>query len=369
MQRIVVAGFGSMGSLYSDILHSGDIRNGRLYGICTRGNSKTSAIKGRYPDAKVYESEAEMFDDSRSFDALLITSPHKKHFEIASKALSNGLDVLCEKPLCATVSEGCQLLSSASLSSGRIAVMFNWRFRSIFKRVKDIISSGRLGHITHAVWIANLWYRTSYYHHLSPWRSTWEGEGGGLALNQMQHIYSIWEWLFGTPDSVLSSVSYGKFSSISVDDSFEAILKHASGLDGVIVASTGESPGSNHLEIHGSMGKLVVEGEDIILDINNIDSALFMKEASVTTGIPYAETKEREEDNSGKGEYIDALNEFCDAVESGKAFVSPADDGVDCLRLSAAIYLSSYLGRAVSLEDLSLYDSFIAEKIKEESGL
>ena len=189
MQKIVVVGFGSMGALYSDILYSGKVRNGKLLGICTRGHEKTSYITQRYPGVIVYESEEEMFAEAGAIDTVLITSPHKQHQRIASKALMYGLNVLSEKPLCATIDEANQLSKIASESSGRIGVIFNWRFRNIFKIIKDIVDSGQLGHITHAVWIANLWYRTSYYHHLSPWRSTWTGEGGGLALNQMQHIY------------------------------------------------------------------------------------------------------------------------------------------------------------------------------------
>lgn len=366
MQRIAVIGFGSMGSLYSDILCSRDVRNGMLHGICTRGGDKVSLIRQRYPEATIYESEEELFADSDAYDAVLITTPHKKHFGTAMKALESGLDVLSEKPLCASIGEGLKLADAAGVASGRIAVMLNWRFRDVFRKAKAIVDSGRLGRITHAVWIANFWYRTSYYHHLSPWRSTWEGEGGGLALNQMQHIYSIWEWLFGCPDRVVSSVRYGKFSDISVDDSFEAILMHKDGLDGVIVASTGESPGSNHLEIHGSLGKLVIDGNNILLDSNEVDSSIFMETASVTTGIPFRESQEIAADNSGRGEYIEALNEFCDALESGTPFVSPVTAGIACLRISAAIYLSSYLGKAVQLDDLSLYDSFIEEKLKEE---
>ena len=62
----------------------------------------------------------------------------------------------------------------------------------------------------------------------------------------------------------------------------------------------------------------------------------------------------------------DSFTGVCDALESGTPFVSPVTAGITCLRISAAIYLSSYLGKAVQLDDLSLYDSFIEEKLKEE---
>lgn len=339
--KVVIIGYGSMGRLYSDMLASGQVPELELYGICCRNPQYHVDIGIKFPQVKIYPSDSEAFFNHQAYNAIIITTPHKTHVQIALKALSKGLHVLCEKPLGVSLQEAKELESASNLFNRQFAMVFNWRTRAVFSKVKDLISQGGLGKISHAVWIANFWYRTSYYHHLNPWRSSWTGEGGGLAINQMQHVFDIWNWLFGIPEEVNSVVSYGKFNEISVDDSFEALFTYQNGLHGVCIASSGESPGSNHFEIHGTLGKVVIENNTLKYYRNETPSNEFGRIATVTTGLPYVEEDFIFEDR-GNAEYVEILRDFGDSILQRKNTIASLAAGLGALTIANAVYLSSW---------------------------
>ena len=46
------------------------------------------------------------------------------------------------------------------------------------------------------------WYRTQSYYDSGDWRATWEGEGGGVLLNQCPHNLDLIQWICGMPSKV-----------------------------------------------------------------------------------------------------------------------------------------------------------------------
>lgn len=361
--QVVIIGYGSMGRLYSDMIATGRIPELGLFGICCRNQAYHEEISRSFPGVRIYTSDTQALSDRGSYDAVIITTPHKTHVQIAASAFSNGFHVLCEKPIGVSLKDAKALQAVADATDRRFAMIFNWRTREVYRKAKELISQGALGRISHAVWIANLWYRTAYYHHLNPWRSSWTGEGGGLAINQMQHVLDIWIWLLGVPDEVRSSVSYGKFNDIPVDDSFEILCTYRDGLHGVCIASSGESPGSNRLELHGTLGKLVIEGNLLRIYRNEVASDVFSRTAVVTTGIPFKEQEFLFEDR-GHAEYEDILRDFGRSVFSGGSPIAPLSAGVDALTVANAIYLSSWKDRSVHIpfDDIE-YQRLLDERI------
>lgn len=361
--QVMIIGYGSMGGLYADMIASGRIPELDLFGICCRNQARHDDIHSKFPRVRIYSSDVEAISDYRSYDAVIITTPHKTHVQLASAALSHGTHVLCEKPLGVSLKDARTLQAIAEASDRRIAMIFNWRTRDVYRKAKELVSSGGLGTLTHAVWIANFWYRTSYYHRLNPWRSSWTGEGGGLAINQMQHVFDIWNWLLGVPQEVFASVSFGRFNDISVDDSFEVLFTYPGGLRAVCVASSGESPGSNHLELHGTLGKLVLDGNDLRLYRNAVASDEFSKSATVTTGIPCVEEACSFE-GRGHAEYEEILRDFGQSVLSGRSPIAPLSAGVEALTVANAMYLSSWEGRPVQIPfDVDAYQRLLDGRI------
>ena len=88
-----------------------------------------------------YQSFSEINQLLRAVDVIDIVTPTLTHFELAKKALQNGLHVFLEKPITATVEQANELVSLAK-SKGRLGMVgqverFNPAFRSAHSYIKD----------------------------------------------------------------------------------------------------------------------------------------------------------------------------------------------------------------------------------------
>ncbi|MEZ4832109.1 MAG: Gfo/Idh/MocA family oxidoreductase [Caldilineaceae bacterium] len=78
-------------------------------------------------------------------DLLVIASPTHHHMPQTRIALRHGSNVLCEKPLAATVQDGLETLSLEQESDLFVAIGYNWSFTPPILQLKQDIQSGVLG--------------------------------------------------------------------------------------------------------------------------------------------------------------------------------------------------------------------------------
>ena len=359
MKNAVVIGFGSMGRLYCDKIRGNLIPGLSLAGIVCRNRAKYPGVTGY--GVPVYSSFDEALSSGDPFDSVIITSPHKSHAGYIRSAADHGLSVLCEKPLSDSLREALSLCELPLSQREKIFMIFNWRQRRSVRLLKEKI--GTLGRINHIIWTGNFWYRTAFYHKSNTWRSTWKGEGGGLLINQAQHLLDVWIYLFGMPSSVFADVEYGKWNGISVDDSFEVLMKYDDGKRGVLVSSTIENPGSNRLEVHGENGKLVLDGKTLTVCRNAMSSIRYSEIADKISGLDYSEKVLDVSDDVD--EYDAVLRSFASGYGS-----ATLEDGADALMLAAGIYISSWknIPAAIPVE-VSSFEEFVAARLEEEARL
>lgn len=369
MKKAVIIGYGNMGSKYAARIYRGEIKDLSLYGIVCRNATGQQQIRESMSEVVIYPDMENMFDDYAEFDAIIITTPHKEHVKAVRRAKELGLHVLCEKPLGITAKE-CNGLSD-NPADPVCAMIFNWRARDVYRQVHDVLESGKLGRLHQAVWIANFWYRPEYYHRACAWRSSWKGEGGGLLINQSQHLLDMWNWLFGQPCEVLARIGYGSYSDIRVDDKVTLFFRHEDGMWGTFLSTSGDSPGTNRLEIHGEMGKLVVEDNCRITIFQNEESTASVSKSSkeMFPKIPYKEKSW--EVKQERDEYAVILQNFTDAMEGREQPFATLSDGLRALEITNAAYLSDWKGSAMKIpcdEDaycLELEKKIVCEEQKE----
>ena len=73
------------------------------------------------------------------------------------------------------------------------------------------------------------WYRTQSYYDSGSWRATWEGEGGGVLLNQCPHNLDLIQWICGMPAKVRGFCKEGLWHDIEVEDDVTAYLEYPNG--------------------------------------------------------------------------------------------------------------------------------------------
>ncbi|MDO4267077.1 MAG: Gfo/Idh/MocA family oxidoreductase [Eubacteriales bacterium] len=368
---IALIGFGGMGQKYAAILGEGQIPGLSLKGICCRNEAGQQKIRSLYPEASVYKDMDDTFAHEAEFDAVLIVTPHSTHVETAKRAFACGKHVFCEKPLGASAVSVRELLA-AKKENTEFAVMFNNRTLPAFKKAKELLGAGTLGHVTRAVWVCNNWFRSPAYHKSAPWRSSWSGEQGGLLINQCHHYLDIWQWLFGMPEAVDADIDFGKYNDFDVDDSVELRFLYkkngqAPAFRGTMISASGEHPGVNRLEIWGTNGRLTIhDGKRLEFEKNAVDTDTFNRENTEIYASPAhsPETVLLEEETNP---YVAMFRNFSDHLHHGAPLIAPGEEGLNAVLLTNGAYLSAWAGRRISFPmDERLYEAELEKRKQAE---
>ena len=279
---------------------------------------------------------------------MIIATPHDSHPPVAIEALRHGLHVLVDKPLAVHVADGHRMLAAHRDKTLCFGVMLQERSRPLHVTIKSMIQGGVLGDIRRVHWIATDWFRSQAYYQSSSWRATWEGEGGGLLINQCPHQLDLLQWFVGLPVCVTTHLSLGKYHPIEVEDEVTAFLEYANGATGVFIASTGEAPGANRLEIVGEKGKLVLEQGTLTLFENAVETSVFSRTTRELFARPPCQVREIPVTGEWEGP-ASVLKNFRDAILHGVPLLVSAEEALGSLELGNAMLLSGLLHRSVDL--------------------
>ena len=362
--RLGVIGVGNMGSS-----HIRDFAEGRWPEIeitCAADTDEKKFARANElaPGIKCFSSATELIN-SGLCDAVLIATPHYFHPPIAIEAMKAGLHVMSEKPAGVYTKQVRELIDFAKTSDKTYAIMFNQRTNCVFRKVKELIDSGKYGELRRVSWIITDWYRTQAYYNSGGWRATWAGEGGGVMLNQCPHQLDLWQWLCGMPSKVKAVCHEGKWHDIEVEDDVSIYVEYPNGATGTFITTTGDCPGSNRLEITLDGAKIVVE-DAAKITLYELDQTISHHIRHAEGGFERIKWTEKEVETDGKNEqHVGVMNAFAAHILHGAPLVAQGAEGINGLTISNAAFLSSWLDETVSLPiDEDLYYEKLQEKIK-----
>lgn len=257
--RMGIIGIGVMGSRHAQSLYAGDVENVVLSAVCDISSPRLDWAKETFGDSVARFEKAEDLMNSGLVDAVLVAVPHYKHAEYAIYALQHGLHALIEKPAGVYTKQVKEMNAIAEHSGKVFGIMYNQRTNPYFRKLKELVDSGELGQLRRMTWIVTNWYRSQSYYDSSNWRATWNGEGGGILINQCPHNLDMWQWVCGMPSRIMAFCKFGRYHNIEVDDAFTMYAEYDNGMTATIVSTTGEPHGTNRWEIVGDQGKVVIE--------------------------------------------------------------------------------------------------------------
>ncbi len=358
--RLGVIGVGNMGSSHCKNLLRGVTPELELVAVADRREERRAWAEAELK-VPVYR-EGEELIQSGLCDAVLIAVPHYQHPELTISALRRGLHVLCEKPIAVYTLAAREMIGAARESGKTFALMFNQRTNNLYRRMKELLSSGEMGEIKRVNWIITDWYRTQLYYDSGAWRATWNGEGGGVLLNQSPHQLDLLQWLCGMPARVRAFCREGKWHDIEVEDDVTAYLEFANGATGVFVTTTGDLPGTNRLEITADFGKMVCENNRLTVEklpVSEREYCVASNEAFGTLPV----TGEVLDGDSRELQHVRVMNAFSAHILRGEPLIAGGEEGIRELMLSNAMYLSSWLDRPVDMPpDEGLFLEMLTKK-------
>ena len=232
---------------------------------------------------------------------------------IATQCFKRNIHVLTEKPAGVYTRQVREMNEAAEKSNVKFGIMFNQRTNPMYAKAREIVQSGQLGELKRMVWIITNWYRTQAYYDSGSWRATWNGEGGGVLLNQAPHNLDLWQWIFG---------------------------EYENGATSVLISTTGDACGTNRLEISGDKGKLVIENGMLKwwkLAVPEREFCFTAKEGFVTPESTYEEFTAPELEG-----HPEVLEAFAQAILNGTDMIAEGKEGINSLSISNAVYLSAW---------------------------
>ncbi|MEX2681433.1 MAG: Gfo/Idh/MocA family protein [Candidatus Sigynarchaeota archaeon] len=103
------------------------------------------------PDSAAFTTWQDVLsiDKGKIADVAFICTPDRLHYEPAMQALELGYDLVLEKPIAPSIAECRAIARKAEEKRCLVQICHVLRFTAFWKKVKEVIASGRLGKIVH----------------------------------------------------------------------------------------------------------------------------------------------------------------------------------------------------------------------------
>lgn len=190
---------------------------------------KAEQMKARYglTDARVYVSHKDILS-REDIDLADVCTPPYVHASISIDCLRAGMNVVCEKPMAASLEECDAMIKARDESGKKLSVIAQNRFRQPIRNLKALLDSGIAGKVRSAQ-VDSFWWRGHCYYDLW-WRGTWKTEGGGCTLNHAVHHIDMLLWMMGLPETVTSVLGNVAHDNAEVEDLSMSILRYPEAL-------------------------------------------------------------------------------------------------------------------------------------------
>jgi predicted dehydrogenase len=291
-------------------------------------------------------------------DLVVIATPPAAHEELVVTALENGKYVFCEKPLAQSLASATRILQTEAVHAGRLAVSYQLRYESSFRRLIWLCEQGWIGEIQSA-----LIERHSYIPHVnsrrSGWWGSWKVAGGGVLITQLIHELDFLLLVMGRPISVMATMDT-RYTTIESEDYVEATLRFEGGGTARCVASVNSGRQGGGFTIQGSEGTAGLPWNLTMKDPHRIPAA--MRELDMA--LP--DTRPQSSSLIGRGArfvgrqmgvsleppltpHALLYQEIARNIGKGVALPIPPSEAIGSLELCFAAYESALTGREVSV--------------------
>ncbi len=359
-----IIGLGNIGRVHAKNIQDGLIENCELIAVANQPIESMDDFKAQ--GIACFDNGSALIE-SGLVDAVLIALPTALHASLGIQALEAGLHLMMEKPLACHKAEAERILAARQHNDQVVGIMLNQRTNPCYAKLKGWIDEGAIGKLQRVSWTMTNWFRPEIYFQSSAWRATWAGDGGGVLMNQCPHNLDVLQWLVGMPERIRGFCSFGKYHDLDVEDEATAYMEFPNGATGLVVASTGEAPGVNRLEIVGDLGTLKTDGSKATLTQCSGSVAAFSRSTDEMFGLP--ETMEEVfEPTQPVNQHAIILSNFVEAITEGAALISPIEEGIKSLELAGAMIYSTWTDSVVELPlDAEAYETRIKQAVAEST--
>ncbi len=339
--------------------------------VAERAADEAEILLGRRP--AVYTDLVDLLQDA-AVEAIDIVTDPRTHHTIAITAMDAGRHVLCEKPLALTVRAARAMIDAAERNGVVLATGENYRRGGANRLARAVLDAGLLGHV-HLMREVRIGGDSAVI--ISKWRHM--KASGAIGLDMTIHYADIIEYLLGPVDRVWGRGIIAESTRFPTDgsdpivpdgeDSILASMRTRSDVD-VQLAYLPSGPGVHFSErtVHGTAGSMSVPpdrtdgdvivtlGDRVLVGADLVDAVgdhLHLSEATIAVlGPDGTGGKNAAWSIVDSGYLAVEIDDFADAVLSGRAPEVDGAGGLRALAVVLAVLESGLAGREVLVDEV-----------------
>lgn len=292
-----------------------------------------------------FPSFAEMLATDRP-DGVIIATPNQLHVRNGLEAVDAGIPAIVEKPLADDLAEGERLVAAAEKAGVPLLTGHHRRYNPMIRKAKEIVDSGRLGQVL--ALSGHFWLMKPDDYFEAGWRRE---KGAGPVLLNLIHDVDLFRYLCGEVVSVQAHVS-NAVRGHAVEETAAILLRFANGVLGTVTVSdsivapwswemtTGENPvypqqDQSCYQIGGTHGSLTIPQ----LEVWSNPGKRSWWEPLVRERVPVVQ----------EDPLRVQVRHFCDVIRKGAAPIASGREGLNTLKVIAAVQRSAETGAMVEL--------------------
>ncbi|MEW2395201.1 Gfo/Idh/MocA family oxidoreductase [Streptomyces sp. NPDC046862] len=280
---------------------------------------------------------------ARRPDAVVVTSENSRHRHLVERAAAVGAHVLCEKPLATTEEDARAMIDACARAGVALMTAYPVRFGSAFTALHQAVENGSLGSLVSVHGSNNGWNPSGS----RSWFGDRELAGGGAVMDHTVHIADLMDVLLGGEQAVevyaqandlLGSGHPLGSAESGVETAGLVTVRYPGGVVAAVDCSW------SHPKDHPTWGGLALT---CVAERGIVEFDAFPR---LLSGFDSTTARSRWEPG---GDDLDAamLEEFLDAVRTGRRPRPDGEAGLRSLRIVLAAYESLRTGQPVPLPE------------------
>lgn len=350
--KVAVIGVGNISNCHIQAYKK--LENAEIVAFCDINEKVLKSQGEKYGVTALFSSVSEMLDKMPDIQAVSVCTWNSAHAPCAIEALKRGVNVLLEKPMALSADEAKKIAEASEKSGAKLMIGFVRRYGNDCEIVKDFVKNGDLGEI---------YYAKATYLRRDGNPGGWFGDksrsGGGPLIDLGVHVIDLVRYIMGNPKAVsvygatfaklgnrpdskakkgYSSVSKSDNDVCDVEDLASAMIRFDNGA--VLSVETSFSlnikKDEGEIQLFGTKGGIKLDPEFEMFTMTN------GYPSNVSLAMPTA--------LDFNGLFENEIAHFVDCVLNGKPFRSPAEDGVELMKILDAVYRSAQTGHEVTMQ-------------------
>ena len=348
--KVGVIGVGSI----SEVHIQGYIKNPdvELYAFCDINEKRLNEMAEKFDVKNKFTNLDDMLK-LEEIDAVSVCTWNSAHAPCAIAALNAGKHVLCEKPMAISAKEAVEMKEAADKNGKLLMIGFVRRFGNDCQLLQEFINDDFFG---------DFYYAKAAYLRRKGNPGGWFGDksrsGGGPLIDLGVHVIDLVRFLMGKPRPVSvygatfqklydrkdTKDKQGYYASSKTDNDICDVEDLATALirfdNGAVLSveasfSLNLKEDSGKIELFGDKGGAKLDPElELYTNVNGYMADINLKTSAAL---------------SFDGLFENEINHFVSCVKDGEKCISPAEDGIEMMKILDAIYESARTGHEVIL--------------------